>query len=106
MDESLPEFGYDRQVIEHVWSLAQVISGNDPAVWRKDEHGAWIHRLDYHNRHSQFGWEIAELGFYTRRAGVEALRPLQWQNYLDFMIASRTNTIITADGLHNVRKLL
>lgn len=106
MDDSLPEFGYDPQVIEHVWSLAQVIAGNDPAVWRKDEHGAWIHRLDYRNRRSQFGWEIAELGFYTRRVGVEALRPFHWQNYLDFMIASRTNTIITADGLHNVRKLL
>jgi hypothetical protein len=106
MDDDAPEFGYDRSVVDHVWSLAQAIPGNDPAVWRKDEHGAWIHRQDYRNRHSQFGWEIAEHGFYLRRAGVEALRPLHWQNYVDFMIASRSNAVITADGLKNVRKLL
>ena len=53
------ESGYDREVVERVWSLAQIIPNNDPAVWRKDESGAWIHRQAYRNRHSEFGWEIA-----------------------------------------------
>lgn len=106
MSTPAPEFGFDQQMIEHVWSLAQPVPGNDASVWRKDVHGAWIHRQDYHNRHSQFGWEIAELGFYTRRAGVEALRPLHWQNYVDFMVAARNTAVVTADGLNNVRKLL
>ncbi len=106
MSSSTPELGYDRQVIEHVWSLAQAVPGSDAAVWRKDEQGAWIHRQDYRNRHSQYGWEIAELGFYTRRPGVEALRPLHWQNYLDFMVAARHTEVVTAEGLNNVRKLL
>ena len=48
--------GYDAEVIRRVWSLAQVVPGNDPEVWRKDEFGAWIHRREYRNRHSEFGW--------------------------------------------------
>ena len=35
---------YPREVVEQVWQLAQVIPGNVPAVWRKDEFGAWLHR--------------------------------------------------------------
>ena len=42
------EAGYDREVVERVWGYAQVIPGNDPAVWRKDEFGAWIHRAPQH----------------------------------------------------------
>lgn len=100
------ESGYDREVVDRVWSFAQVIHGNDPAVWRKDEHGAWMNRLDYRNRGSEFGWEIADSGFTMRASGVEALRPMQWQNYLDFMVASRRGAVVTADGLRNVRRLL
>ena len=44
--------GYDAEIVRRVWGLAQVIQGNDPEVWRKDEFGAWIHRADYRNRHS------------------------------------------------------
>lgn len=50
-----PERGYDREVVERVWQFARTVAGNDPSVWRKDEHGAWIHRLAYRNRHSEFG---------------------------------------------------
>ena len=50
--------GYDRDVIDRVWRQAAEIAGNDPALWRKDECGAWIYRLDYGRRHSDFGWEI------------------------------------------------
>jgi hypothetical protein len=51
-------FRYEREVVDHVWSLGQTVQGNDDALWRKDEHGAWMHRLEYGNRNSQFGWEI------------------------------------------------
>lgn len=100
------ETGYDREVVERVWSLAQMIPNNDPAIWRKDESGAWIHRQAYRNRHSEFGWEIANIAFSSRSAGIEALRPMQWQNYVDFMVASRTRFAVTADGLKNARRLL
>jgi hypothetical protein len=94
---------YEREVIDHVWSLAQSVAGNDAALWRKDEFGAWIHRLEYGRRSSQFGWEIYDpnLG----GMGLQALRPLHWQNYLD-KIAFQDTMRVTADGLRNVRKLL
>lgn len=97
---------YSREVIEQVWQLAQTIPGNDPAVWRKDEFGAWLHRQDYRNRHSEFGWEIADGGYRMRSLGLTSLRPMQWQNHVDFLVATRNQAVMTADGLRNARRLL
>jgi hypothetical protein len=96
---------YDREMIDRVWGLGAAVSGNDPALWRKDEFGAWIHRLDYGNRQSQFGWEVFDASFGRGQLGPAALRPVHWQNYLDLM-ASETQSRVTADGLRNVRRLL
>lgn len=98
--------GYDREVVERVWQLAQVIPGNDAAVWRKDEFGAWLHRSDYRNRHSEFGWEIADCGYRMRTNGIQALRPMQWQNHVDFLVAARNQAVVSADGLRNARRLI
>ncbi len=38
------------------------------------------------------------------RRGIVALRPMQWQNYVDH-VAAVTQSKITADGLRNVRRL-
>jgi hypothetical protein len=96
---------YDRELVERVWQSAHVIAGNDPALWRKDEHGAWINRLAYRDRRSEFGWEIADSGFTLRSFGLAALRPVQWQNYVD-QLAAANSGFITADGLRNARRLL
>jgi hypothetical protein len=96
---------YDKQIIDHVWSLAQPVSGNDDALWRKDEFGAWMHRLEYGNRKSQFGWEVYDPNILGADFGLRTLRPLQWQNYQD-MIAFETAPKVTADGLRNSRRLL
>lgn len=103
---SSDDWHYDREVVDRVWSYAQVVAGNDPTVWRKDENGAWMHRSDYGNRHSEFGWEIAECGFRGRGQGLACLRPMQWQNYLDFMVADRHRAAVSADGLRNARRLV
>src|SRR5262245_51494012 len=66
---------YDREIIERVWQTGNIIPGNDPAIWRKDEHGAWMNRLAYRDRRSEFGWEIADSGFTLRAFGLVALRP-------------------------------
>lgn len=102
---SAPEQTYERDVVERVWQSAQVVPGNDPAVWRKDERGAWIHRMAYRNRDTEFGWEIADSGYTLRSFGMASLRPLQWQNYMDFLVASRSS-VVTADGLRNARRLI
>lgn len=97
--------GYDREVIDRVWRQAPEIPGNDPALWRKDECGAWIYRLDYGRRHSDFGWEIHDPTVGLRGGGsVLSLRPFHWQNYLD-RLASQTQSRVTADGLRNTRRL-
>ena len=95
---------FDRDTIRRVWNFAQAVQGNDADLWRKDEFGAWIHRLEYCNRHSQFGWHIAELSG-THETGLASLRPLQWQNFVD-QTAAVTQSRMTADGLRNVRRLL
>ena len=96
---------FEREVVGRVWKFAQAVEGNDAEVWRKDEFGAWIHRLDYGNRNSQFGWEIFDFTRWRKGQGVAALRPCQWQNYLDYQAASR-RLRVTADGLSNTRRLL
>jgi len=101
----IPEGAYDRDVVDRVWNFGQRIPGNDDQTWRKDEFGAWIHRLDYGNRNSQFGWEILDNSAFRSGYGLTALRPCQWQNYLDYEVAAR-HSRITADGLGNVRRLL
>ncbi len=103
-DETRWEFhSYEREIIDHVWQSAQCVLGNDPALWRKDECGAWIHRLEYGNRHSQFGWEIYDPNL--SGIGLQSLRALQWQNYQD-KIAFEQGAQVTADGLRNVRRML
>ncbi|MBP7948392.1 MAG: hypothetical protein KA004_01965 [Verrucomicrobiales bacterium] len=96
---------YDRTVVDAVWANAQPVVGNDAALWRKDECGAWIHRLEYGSRSSQFGWEIYDPNLAPSQFGLAALRPLQWQNYLD-KVAFENAFRMTADGLRNVRRLL
>ncbi|HYF36323.1 MAG TPA: hypothetical protein VD994_13595 [Prosthecobacter sp.] len=97
---------YDREVVERVWSLAQAVPGNDAAIWRKDEFGAWMHRQEYRNRNSEFGWEVADYGYRARAGGIAALRPMQWQNHVDFLVAARNHAVVSADGLRNARRLI
>lgn len=74
--------GYERELIQNVWEFAEIISGNDAALWRKDEFGDWIYRLDYGRRNSEFGWEIFDPGVGRHAQGVYAMRPMQWQSYI------------------------
>ena len=97
--------GYAREIVDRVWAQAEAFDGNDPEVWRKDEYGAWINRLDYGDRHSEYGWEIAGPPEGTLDMGTASLRPMHWENYLDQAAAS-VQVRITADGLRNSRRLL
>ncbi len=90
-----------REIRDRAWENGERVQGNDPALWRKDEFGAWIHRLEYGNRRSEFGWEWLET---SGRAGG-TVRPLQWQNYVD-QVAAHTQSRVTARGLRNSRRLL
>lgn len=97
--------GYDEMLVESAWENGDRINGNDPALWRKDQFGAWICRSQYGRRHSEFGWEICDLSAGRGNGGLAALRPMQWQNYLD-QVAALTRSRMTADGGRNVRRLV
>ncbi|NNE94213.1 MAG: hypothetical protein HKN23_21400 [Verrucomicrobiales bacterium] len=96
-----PAGGYERELIDSVWQCAEEVVGNDPELWRKDEFGAWINRMDYGRRNSEFGWEICDMNT-GGNSDLLALRPMQWQNYVDQM-AALTQSRVTAHGLHNLR---
>ena len=103
-DRAISHWGthaYPREIQDRVWENGALVSGNDPALWRKDEFGAWIHRLEYGNRRSDYGWEILE----PTNDSLIVMRPLQWQNYVD-QVAAHTQSRVTAAGLHNTRRLL
>lgn len=87
--------------VNTVWSKGAVVPGNDPAVWRKDDCGAWINRGKYGDRNNQYGWEVDHIS----PGGSDALsnlRPLQWQNNLD-KSDGRLKCNITANGTNNVQ---
>lgn len=73
---------YERELIESVWQNAEIVPGTDPALWRRDEFGESIHRLDYGRRDSRYGWEVYDPGIGRRTEGVYAMRPVHWASYL------------------------
>lgn len=90
------------EIVERVWQKGKVVSGVDPSRWRKDECGAWIGRLEYGNRDSQYGWEIDHINP-SGGDGIGNLRPLQWQNNVD-KSSGRLPCNVTASGTKNVRR--
>lgn len=89
------------RMLWQVWEKGQIVLGNDPALWRKDEYGAWIHRRDYKNTNSEYGWEVghinSELG---KTDDIWNLCPLHWKNAKkqDDLYSERR---VTALGVHN-----
>lgn len=73
---------YEKEIVERIWEFAEPVPGNDSSLWRKDEYGNWIYRLDYGRRESEFGWEIFDPAPGRKGKGVYAMRPLHWESYV------------------------
>jgi len=90
--------------IQVVWEKATSVSDRDPYIWRKDECGAWIRRLDYSNRNSEYGWEIDRITPHSMGGTdkINNLRPLQWENST-MRQSGPLVCVVTANGKHNYR---
>lgn len=88
--------------IQKVWNKGKSVQNNDLDMWKKDQCGAWIKRMEYGNRNSQYGWEIDHIS----PEGIDDLsnlRPLQWKNNLD-KSEGRLKCNVTAKGVENIEK--
>lgn len=68
--------------IQAVWEKAQIINFYEKDVKRKDRCGANIHRRDYGETNSSFGWEIDHI-YPSSLGGSDSfsnLQPLHWKN--------------------------
>ena len=73
-------FSEDTQ--QRVWEKALPVDDQSPDVFRRDICGAIMHRNDYGNTSSHYGWEIDHIEPVAvgGRDEIDNLQPLQWRN--------------------------
>lgn len=91
---------FDEDTIQQVWEKGEVVENYDQDVKRQDDAKAWIHREEYGNRDSKFGWEVDHI---DPGGGddLSNLRPLQWQNNLALQ-EGEVRFKITSEGDDNI----
>jgi hypothetical protein len=94
---------FSNQDIQSVWEKSAIVPPNDGNVWRKDQCGAWIKKIFYGSRNSEYGWEIDHIDTDTNNNSLSNLRPLQWEDNVD-KSDGRLSCPVTSGGVHNVRK--
>lgn len=86
---------WDEDTIQKVWEKGRVAPDQAAEQWRTDECGAWMHRAQYGNSESEFGWKIQNVS-----AGgadrVENLRPFHNANGFD-VARRKAHCHVTAD---------
>jgi hypothetical protein len=85
----------DESLVQSVWEKGRAMPGRDPMEWRRDQCGAWLHREQYENEDSEYGWRIL-----TVVAGggkdVDDLQPFHCGNTFD-LANGRPQCRVTAD---------
>ncbi len=69
-------------MIQAVWEKGRAMPDRDPTEWRRDQCGAWLHREQYGNGDSSYGWKIENV----TPGGpdeLDNLQPFHWNNTFD-----------------------
>ncbi|MCX6134624.1 MAG: hypothetical protein NTU47_12490 [Ignavibacteriales bacterium] len=90
---------YSEELIQAVWEKAIAQDDNDATMWRKDECGAWMQRVMYGDRDSQYGWEIDQISPKFPET-ISNLCPLHWKNRIG-KSDGRLICSVTSSGIDN-----
>jgi hypothetical protein len=73
---------FDLVTVQLVWNKGVPVPGYNPDAVRKDCCGALMHRSEYGNTGSTFGWEVDHIrpAAHGGGDGIDNLQPLQWEN--------------------------
>lgn len=87
----------DERLMQQIWERGRTIQGWDPTEWRQDACGAWLHRGQYNNADSDYGWRALRVGP-GNPGETDSLHPFHWQNSFDVQ-NGKAHCRITADRI-------
>ncbi len=73
----------DEQAVEAVWEKGRAMPDLDPAIWRRDQCGAWLHREHLESTESEFAWKIVKVVPGGEDEEVVNLQPFHRDNGFD-----------------------
>lgn len=91
---------FTEKEIQSVWEKGKIISPNDGNMWRLDACNAWMHRANYGNHKSKYGWEIDRISP-EGSDDISNLRPMQWEN-MRVKSQGKIVCVVTARGRDNI----
>jgi hypothetical protein len=85
----------DESLVQAVWEKGRGMPERDTNEWRKDQCGAWLHREQYNNGNSDYGWKIENVTPGGEDI-LENLQPLHFKNTFD-IANGQPHCRVTAD---------